>query len=338
MWMRTVGPGISPIIFRGLAQIAAWILVAALWIDFGTYKAVAQTFPVKPIRLLVGTPAGGPLDIVVRRAADKMSAPLGQAVVVENRPGASGIIAVDAVIKSPADGYTVGVLVSPALINGLVNGREWKPAEEFTPIGLNYQQGILMAVNPAVPLFNNVKNAIDLVRVIRANPGKIKYATAGPTGTGNLAGLMMNSAAGLQWENVPYKGGAQMIQDLVAGDYPIVAMGATVQDAASYPGRLLLVATTGPRPQAGVLPLSDQGFPNIHETTWGGIVGPGRLPESAAERLSGAYRTAMTDSDYLEKVAKILDQEYLPPAEFGQMIKESIARWQKLIKDNNIKP
>jgi tripartite-type tricarboxylate transporter receptor subunit TctC len=319
-----------------LMRAAGWILVAA--VGMGTGGAVAQTFPTKPVRLLLGTAAGGPLDLVTRLVAERMAAPLGQQVIVENRPGASGIIAVDAVIKSPADGYNIGMLTSPALLNGLLNGREWKPAEEFTPIGLNYQQGILMGVNPSHPLFANVKNAVDLVRVVKANPGKVNYATAGPTGTGNIAGLMMRSGAGLQWENVPYKGGADMVRDLVAGENPIIAMGPTVQDAANNPGRLLLIATTGGKLQAGVRPLAEQGFPNIKVTTWGGVVGPGQLPAPVAERLTSAYRTAVIDPAFVEKMAKILEQEYLAPAEFGQMIRDTIGLYQKLIRENNLKP
>jgi tripartite-type tricarboxylate transporter receptor subunit TctC len=319
---------------------SASILAAALCI--GTGAAVAQTsvgtFPTKPIRLLLGSPAGGPLDLVTRLVAERMAAPLGQPVIVENRVGASGIIAVDAAIKSPADGYNVVMLTSPALLNGILNGREWKPAEEFTPIGLNYQQGILMGVNPTHPLFRDVKNAADLVRVVKANPGKVNYATAGPTGTGNIAGLMMTSGAGLKWENVAYKGGADMVRDLLAGENPIVAMGPTVQDAANNPGRLLLIANTSGRVQAGIRPLAEQGFPNIKVTTWGGVVGPGQLPAPIAERLTGVYRSAVTDAAFIEKMAKILEQEYLPPAEFARMIQDTIALYQKLIRENNLKP
>jgi tripartite-type tricarboxylate transporter receptor subunit TctC len=313
---------------------SAWLLAAALWAG----AAGAQNFPTKPIRLMLGTAAGGPLDLVTRFVAERMAGPLGQQVIVENRPGASGIIAVDAAIRSTADGYHLVMLTSPALLNGLLNGREWKPAEEFSAIGLNYQQGILMGVNPSHPLFRDVKNAADLVRVVRANPGKVNYATAGPTGTGNIAGAMMASGAGLQWENVPYKGGADMVRDLIAGENPIVAMGPTVQDAANNPGRLLLIATTGGRVQACVRPLAEQGFPNIRVTTWGGIVGPGQMPAAVTERLSSAYRSAVVDPAFVEKMAKVLEQEYLPPAEFGQMIRDTIALYQKLIRENNLRP
>jgi tripartite-type tricarboxylate transporter receptor subunit TctC len=317
-WMRFLAAGI---VGAGLAGPAA-----------------AQTFPVKPVRLVVGTAAGGASDIVMRLVADKMTGALGQPVIVENRPGASGILAVDAAIKSTPDGYTIAILTSPAIISGLVNGREWKPDEEMSSIGLNYQQGILIGINPTVPMFRDVKNGADLVRTIKANPGKIVYSTIGPASTGHLVALIMSNVAGLQWEHNPYKGGAQMIQDLAAGASPIVVMGPTTQDAASNPGRVLLVATSGAKPQAGVRPLAESGFPSINATTWGGLIGPGRLPAAVHERLAGAYRAAVTSPDYLEKAAKLLDQEYLGPAEFDQMIRSNIAMWRKVIQDNNIKP
>jgi tripartite-type tricarboxylate transporter receptor subunit TctC len=111
-----------------------------------------------------------------------------------------------------------------------------------------------------------------------------------------------------------------------------------VQDAANTPGRLLLIANTSGRVQAGVRPLAEQGFPNIRVTTWGGIVGPGGLPAPVAERLGSAYRSAVTDAAFIEKMAKILEQEYLPPADFGQMIRDTIALYQKLIRENNLRP
>jgi tripartite-type tricarboxylate transporter receptor subunit TctC len=317
-------------LIRGLAAAAIGAALAL--------PAAAQTFPTKPVRLIIGSAAGDAVDVIYRLAADKMSAQLGQPVVVENRPGASGVIGLDAIIQSPPDGYTIGLLQSPAIISGLLNGREWKPDTEFSPIGLNYQQGILIAVNPTLPVFKDVRNAADLVRVIKANPGKINFGSVGAGSTGHLIGELMKSRAGLNWVHVPYKGGVPMIQALVAGADPIVAIGASLPDAERNPDRLKIVATSGAKQQSGVGPLQEAGFPGLVATTWGGIVATGGTPAPAANRLATVYKAAFDNAEFKEKAGRILVQEYLAPAEFGALIRDNIAMWGKVIKDNNIKP
>jgi tripartite-type tricarboxylate transporter receptor subunit TctC len=270
--------------------------------------------------------------------AQQMSLGLGQAVVVENRLGAAGLIALDAATKSPADGYTIGHLQSSSIISGLLNGRDWKIDEDMTPIGLNYQAGLLIAVNPKVPMFKDVRTPVDLLRVVRANPGKVNFSSVGVGSTGHLVGELMRSRAGLDWQHVPYKGGVPMVQDLVMGTDPVVGIGVLVRDVLNNPGRMLIVATTAATPQADVMPLAQAGLPGLEATTWGGFVGPPHLPPAVVKRLEEEYKKAFDRPDLFEKANNMLTQQYLPHDEFGKLIREHTAMWRKVIQENNIKP
>jgi tripartite-type tricarboxylate transporter receptor subunit TctC len=325
---------------RALVSRACVRSIAAVALALGTAAALpaaAQEFPARPIRIVMGTPAGEAIDVIYRMFAEKMSGPLGQSLFIDNRPGAAGLIGLDTIINSAPDGYTIGLLQSPSLISGLFNGREWKPDQEMTPIGLDYRQGVLLSINPNVPIFKDVKGPADLVRVVRANPGKVNFGTIGPGSTGHLVGELMKTR-GLQWEHIAYKGGVPLIQAVAAGSDPIVGIGTSLQDVDKNPGRVVVVATSAGRPQGPYRPLAEAGFPDIDATTWGGMVGPARLPAPVLAKLSAAYKTAFDNPEIQDKAGKILIQEYMAPPEFGQLIRSHIATWSKVIKDNNIHP
>jgi tripartite-type tricarboxylate transporter receptor subunit TctC len=321
-----------------MSKVVSRVLVLLLTTGALAMQAHAQTFPAKPLRLIVPFPAGGITDSMSRLIGEGMSSNLGQPVIIDNRAGAGGLIGLDALIKSEADGYTIGLLPSPTLISGLLGGREWKPDDEMTSLGLNYRQGILLAINPNAPLLSGVRNAADLVRVVKANPGKINYATIGIGSTGHLMGAIMASAAGLDWVHVPYKGTAPLLQDLLAAQAPLVQMGSSMADQEANPGRVLLIATTANKPESGVGPLSAGGFPGLDATTWGGFVGPARLPPAVFARLVIAYKAAFDRPDVNAKAGRFLQQEYMLPADMSRLTRETIALWGKVIRDNNIKP
>jgi len=321
-----------PLLTRALA-VAAFALgtLAAL-------PAAAQEFPTRPIRIVIGAPAGEAIDVIFRLFADKMGAQLGQSLFIDNRPGAAGMIGLDAIINSAPDGYTIGLLQSPTLISGLFNGREWKPDQEMTPIALDYRQGVLLSINPNVAIFKDVKGPADLVRVVKANPGKVNFGTIGPGSTGHLVGELMKNRAGLKWEHIAYKGGVPLIQAVAAGSDPIVGIGTSLQDVDKNPGRVVVVATSAGRAQGPYRPLAEAGFPEIDATTWGGMVGPARMPAAIQNRILTAYKAAYDSPDVAERAGKILIQEYMAPPEFGQLIRSHIANWGKVIKENNIHP
>jgi tripartite-type tricarboxylate transporter receptor subunit TctC len=308
-----------------LKKLAACLIGAAFAVP-----ALAQPYPNKPIRMIIGNPAGEAIG-------ERMTAQLGQPIVVDNRPGAASMIGLDGVIQSAPDGYTVGTLTSPTIISGILNGRTWNPDAELTALGLNYQQGVLITLNPTVPLLKDVKGPADIVRVVKANPGKINFGSIGVGSTGHLIGELMKDRAGLNWVHVPFKGGVPLVQEIVAGREPIISISGTFADAERNPGRMIVVATTGAKPVQGVQPLASV-FPGLIATTWGGLVGPGKLPAPIVQRLAAAYKSAWDTPEIQEKSGRILTQEYLGPAEMQKLIHDAVALWGKVIKDNNIKP
>ena len=317
---------------------AATLGVASL-VTLAAQPAWSQAFPSKPMRMIVPFAAGGITDVVGRVIAERMAAQLGQPMVVENRAGAGGMIGLDVMLKSEPDGYTIAFLASPTLISGMLNGRIWNPDADFTPLGLNYRQGFLLALNPNMPEFRNVRNITELVRAVKANPGKINFGTIGVGSSGHLVGEMMKNAGGLNWEHVPYKGTAPLLQDVIAGQIPIVLFGAAGDDPAKYPGRIVIIGNSSTRrhPMApDVSSLTESGFPGIDATTWGGFAGPGRIPGPVAARLTAEYKAAFDRPDTQDKL-KFQQLEGMTPAEFGKLIRDTIQLWGRVIKDNNIK-
>ena len=302
--------------------------------------AWSQAYPSKPVRMIVAFPPAGITDTVARMVADKMSKQMGQPFVIDNRAGAGGMIGLEALIKSEPDGYSVGLLASPTLISGMLNGREWNVENDFTPIGLNYRQGILLSLNPTVAELRNVRTGADLVRAVKANPGKVNFATIGVGSTGHLIGEILKDMAGMNWEHVPYKGTAPLMQELLAGQNPLVMMGGASEDPVRFPGRVIVVATTGAKRHAlapDAPTLAESGFPGLDATTWGGFVAPARVPAAVATRLAAEYKVAFDHPETREKLNGQVLQEYLAPAEFGRLIRDVSQQWGKVIKDKNIK-
>jgi tripartite-type tricarboxylate transporter receptor subunit TctC len=302
--------------------------------------AWSQAFPSKPLRMIVPFPAGGITDTVGRVIADKMSKQMGQPFVIDNRGGAGGMIGLDAIIKSDPDGYTMGLMASPTLISGLLNGRDWNVENDFTPIGLNYRQGMLFSLNPTVPELRGVRTGADLVRAVKANPGKINFASIGIGSTGHLIGEIMGDMAGMKWVHVPYKGTAPLVQELIAGQVPLVMVGGASDDPVKYPGRVIVVATSGAKrhplnPDAPTL--AESGFPGLDATTWGAFVGPGKIPAPIAARLAAEYKVAFDNPDMRDKLNAQVLQEYMTPADLARLTREAVQMWGKVIKEKNIK-
>jgi tripartite-type tricarboxylate transporter receptor subunit TctC len=315
------------------------LLAAAAFASVLSAPVSGQGFPSKPVRVILPVTPGGATDVITRMLAEKMSVRLGQPVIVENRPGAGGVIGADAVLKSPADGYTMGLVLSPALISGLLNGREWK-MEEMTPIGLNFRQGLFIGINPQQTLFRGASTLADMIRVVKANSGKVNFGSIGVGSTGHLLGERMKGIAGLDWEHVAYKGGAELTGALVAGNDPFVVIGVTLDDSLRNPDRVKIVATSAPRrhPGTNFPTLTESGYPTLEATTWGGYVAPGGLPAPVRDRLAAEYKAAFDSPDVQEKANRVLLQEYMAPAEFGQLIRDTVTIWGKVIRDSNIKP
>lgn len=307
----------------------------------GPLAGFAQAYPSRPIRLITGFTAGGVADLVSRAIAERMSVAIGQPVVVESRPGASGLIGHDAIVKAEPDGYTIGLIVSPSLIGGMVNGRAWNLEKEMAPLGLAYRQGFMIGLNPTVPEFRNVRNMIDLVAVVKAHPGKIFYASVSPGSTGHLTGALIGSQMGLQWEHVAYKGMQGPLLEVVSGRTPMVMFGTAVEDPEKFPGKVINIASSALKrnPTTPDIPtLSESGFPGLDASTWAGFFAPVGIPRPVMDRLVAAYKAAWEHPDTQARLSKSLVLEYLPPAEFMTLMKDTVSTWGRIIREQNIKP
>lgn len=317
------------------------LIAASLASTLGAPRvATAQTYPSRPIRLITGYTPGGVADLVSRAIAERMAITLGQSVVVESRPGASGLIGHDAIVKAEPDGYTIGLIVSPLLIAGMVNGRSWNLDAEVAPLGLAYRQGYTIGLNPSVPEFRNVKTMMDLVAVVKANPEKIFYASISAGSTGHLTGALIGAQMGLKWEHVSYKGMQGPLLEVVSGRTPLVMFGTAVEDPDKFPGKVINIASSALKrnPTTPNIPtLAESGFPGLDASTWAGFFAPVGVPRPVMDRLVAEYKAAWEHPDTQARLGKSLVLEYQPPAEFMAVMKGTVSTWGPVIKKLDLK-
>jgi tripartite-type tricarboxylate transporter receptor subunit TctC len=303
-------------------------------------SAQAQAWPGKqPIKFVVPYPPGGASDVTARVLAVKLSESLGQSVVVENRPGANGILALDLVAKAPADGYTILMAnLGPNAINpGVYHKLPYDSIKGFTPITLTSLVPLVVLVAPTLP----VKSMPELIAYAKANPGKLTYASAGNGSANHLAGEMMQTMTGMKMVHVPYKGDAPAVADVSGGMvsmmFPTVVAG--IPHVKS--GRLRALAVTSTKRSSSmpdVPTVSEAGIPGFEAVSWGGIMGPGGLPPEIVTRLNSEIVRILKMPDVAEKLSS-LGAEIVgsTPEEFGTYLKAEIAKWGKVAHDNNIK-
>ena len=294
----------------------------------------AQTYPAKPIRLVVPFPPGGPADSVARPLAQKLNEALGQPVIVDNRPGATGTIGAALVAKSPPDGYTLllGTSNEIAMSPGLYEKLPYDPTRDFTPITPVITFPNILVVNPALP----VRSAKELVTLARAHPGKLNFATSGIGSTNHLTGELFRTAAGVKVNYVHYKGGGPATTDLVAGH--VEALFATMPSAVSFvkSGRLRGLMVTDAKRWSAVQDVpnaKEAGLPAVQVITWNAVLGPAALPAAIVERLHQAIVNAMSAQDMKERMAALASEPTTTtPAQFADTVREDFARWRKVIK------
>jgi tripartite-type tricarboxylate transporter receptor subunit TctC len=306
----------------------------------GLADARAETYPSKPIRLVVGFAAGGPTDAAARVIAPELSNRLGQQVMVDNRPGAGGVIGVDVVARSAADGYTLGMLAVTSVLSEALNERPFD-ARRIAPISLMYDQYTVLVINPAVPGLDKVRNLVDLLAVARATPGGLNFTSAGHGSMGHLMMAWVCSIAGVQMNHVPYKGAAPALQDIMAGQLGVMAGDST--SAAPYlrSGKLRAVAVAYPK-RVSDLPdvptLAEQGYPMVSGTPWVILFGPPGLPVEIGDRVRTALAAVYAQPEMAERLSGLKLTPRTTSAESAQsMIASDYANWKKVIADNQIR-
>ncbi len=313
--------------------LAAFSLVAAAG------GALAQAWPSKSIRFVIPYPPGGASDVTARTLGIKLSEALGQPVVIENRPGANGIIALENVAKSPPDGYTLLMAnLGPNAINAAVYSKlPYDSIKDFTPIMLTTLVPQILVVNPALP----VTSVKELIALAKAQPGKLNFASAGNGSSNHLSGELFKSMTGVQITHVPYKGDTPAMTDVISGQVAMMFPTAIAATPHVKSGRLRALAVTS-RKRVGSLPdlptVEEAGVPGFEAVSWGGVMGPGGMPRDIVVKLHAELARILKMPDVSEKLSG-LGAEIVAstPEEFAAYLQAEIAKWGKVARDANVK-
>ena len=299
-----------------------------------------DAYPTRPVKLIVPFPPGGPTDIMGRTAAKAMGDALGQSFVVENKAGAGGNIGTDAVAKAAPDGYTIGLsaISSLAIAPYLYDKLPFQVEKDFAPISLVGTTPCVIVVHPSAP-FADLKG---LVAYAKANPGKLGYATSGIGTSNHLAAELLQSVAGIELTNIPYKGSSQIVPDLLSGTVIMSmesSMATTLQHIRS--GKLKALAVTSPT-RAKALPdvptVAESGYPGFAVETWFGLVAPAATPAAVVQKLHDAWAKGAKTAEAQAAFDNISGNlRVTTPQEFDAFIKAENNRWGSLIRKLDIK-
>ena len=323
------------------AARSLWV-AAALALSFCQFAAHAQdaAYPNRPIKMLVGFGAGGGTDIAARIMAQKMSEILGQSIVVENRTGASGMIAAEDEAKSAPDGYTLmmGSQTTYAVAPNLYRKVTLDAAKEFAGVALTGASPLVLVVNPSFAA-HSVK---DVIAMAKADPGKINFGTGGLGTTPHMTAELFQYTAGIKMVHVAYRGEAPAINDLLAGQIPLMFANLSAVMGNLKAGTVRALAVTGAHrsPSAPDIPtVAEAALPGFEAETWWGIVAPAGTPTAVLAKLNAAARKALADDDTKKRFADLgMTNGGSSPEELDAYIKSEIAKWSKVIKDANIQP
>jgi len=320
--------------FKHLSKIA--LLAVALC---GPLAASAQSdWPTKPLRMIVPFPPGGVTDIVARAVGAKLGAELGQQVVIDNKAGASGAIGAELGAKAAPDGYTLIMgNISTLAINPVTFAKlAYDPVTSFDPVSMVAVQPLLIAVNPEVP----AKSLAELVQLAKSRPGQLNYGTAGSSI--HLAVEQFSTQAGIRMNHVPYKGSAPAVSDLVGGQIQVLfdPFSSLYPQVSAGKVRALAISTEKRSTVAPTIPtVAEQGYAGFDVSSWQGIVVPAGTPRPIVQRLNRELAKVLASADIREKFAQFSAvPSATTPEQFGQTIREEIARWQKVAQTAGVKP
>lgn len=302
--------------------------------------ATAQTYPNKPIRVIVPSSAGGIIDVLPRALFQKMSESLGQQIVVDNRPGAAGIIGSEMGAKAAPDGYTLLVVATAHAINpSLYPKLPYDTVKDFTPITMVARIPLLLVAHPSLPV-NNVK---ELVALAKAKPGQLFFASAGNGQGSHLAGEMFKSLAGIDLTHVPYKGAAPGLADVLAGQVPMMFSDPVSAMPHIKTGKLKLLAVGTPKRSVAVPDtptVMESGVPGFDAYAWLGILGPAGLPKEIAAKLHGEIIKAMNTPEVKARFfspSSGFEVIGTNPEQSAAFIRAEIAKWTPVVKASGAK-
>ena len=312
-------------------------ILAALSVSTAQAQAQAEKYPSTPIRMLVGTPAGGTTDVIARLIATKMSDSLGQSIIVDNKPGASGLIAAEGVSKASADGYTILMASSQlATYRALYPSTTFDPEKDLEPIGLIATSPYVMVVHPSLP----VKSLPELIAYAKANPGKISYAGSTPGTAQHLGWETIKRKTGVDMQYVPYKGTSALMPDLLAGRLQAGLDNVAILTPYIKSGQLRGIAVTGAN-RSPLLPdlptVAATGVPDFQAMGWFGIFTTGKVPPAVLAGLKSAVGKAVASADMRDKLTGMgAEPQTGSSDEMRSLLRRETSVWSKVIKDSGI--
>jgi len=299
-------------------------------------SAIAQPYPSKPIRLIVGFPPGGSADPTTRIVGQALQEQMGQPVIVENRPGADSAIAAEQMVRMPADGYTLMFASNSAMTAAVALRKQplYDPLADFTPVSLVGRATVILYVHPAVP----AKTLKEFIEHARANPGKVNYATGNPLAIFAYAQFMV--ATGTQLTHIPYKGEGPVTTDLISGRVQTSILSNPGGISLAKEGRLRILAVMG-NGRLSAFPevptFAEAGVPQVTQLHWAGIFGPAGLPRPVVERLNKEINLALKTPQLLAQFERYAyTAEGSTPERLAELNRDDLALWRRLIKETNM--
>ncbi|MES2974439.1 MAG: tripartite tricarboxylate transporter substrate binding protein [Pseudomonadota bacterium] len=328
-----ISPGRRATLVRaaGIATLAALAVAAPL-------TATAQSaWPSKPIRLIVPFPPAGSTDVIARTVAERLGAALGQNVIIDNKPGATGAIGLEALARSEPDGYTIGLgTIGSIAINPMVNRKlGWDPVKDFAPIGYVGATPFALLVNPNV----KANTVAEFIALAKAQPGKVTYATGGNGGSQHVAAVLLEDMAGVSMQQIPYKGSGPALIDLIGGQVDSLIEPAVSAAPHIKSGKVRALALTGARPSAAFpgVPVVGDVVKGYDVSAWFALFAPAKTPPAVVARLNEELGKILRNPQVVERMAGV-GVEVAPgtPVQLGDYLKSEIAKWDKVVKKANI--
>jgi tripartite-type tricarboxylate transporter receptor subunit TctC len=315
---------------RTLLALAAFLFLSA---------AHAQTYPSKPIRIVVPYAPGGTSDILARQIGPKLTEAWGQPVIVENKPGANGNVGADFVAKSPPDGYTLlltdvgGLVISASVYPKL----PFNPSKDFSPVVMVSYSPHVLAVHPSV----RASSVKELIEFAKANPGKLNFAISGIGGAPQLAGIDFAQRTGVNWAYIPYKGGSDAVAAVAAGQADVLFNGMLATWPTVQGGRLKAIAISSAQrvPSAPDTPtVAEQGLPGFETGSFQGVVGPAGLPRDTVLKLNSQLIKTLSSEEMKERFAKQgTEVRSGTPESLGQWLRTEQAKWARVVRESGAK-
>ena len=302
------------------------------------YVAAAETYPSRPVRIVVGFAPGGAFDIMARLIGQWLSERLGQPFVIENRPGGGGNIGTEAVVRAPADGYALLLVGVPNAINAtLYQKLNFNLIHDVAPVAGIIREPQIMVVNPSVP----AKTVPEFIAYAKAHPGKISMASQGIGGSGHLTGQLFQMRAGVNVVHVPYRGAGPALADLLGGqvEFMFAAAPSTIEYVKTGKLRGLAVTTTTRSEALADVPTMAEFLPGFEASSWFGVGAPKATPAEIVDKLNKEINAGLADPKLRARLADLGGTVLAgSPADFGKLIAEETEKWAKVIKSAGIKP